>query len=52
MLDIHLFKGTVYVFMDFVRKFIHVLTASCSICAGDTCNSSTHSSNIDNQSNR
>ena len=48
MLDIHLFKGTVYVFMDFVRKFMHVLTASCSMCSGDSCcSSSNHSSVID-----
>lgn len=26
MLDIHLFKGTVYVFMDFVRKFMHLIS--------------------------
>lgn len=41
MLDIHLFKGTVYVFMDFVRKFMHVLTASCSMCSSNSnCGSS------------
>ena len=45
MLDVHLFKGTVFVFMDFVRKFIHVLTASCSMCINNSaCNSSAHSS--------
>ena len=52
MLDIHLFKGTVYVFMDFVRKFMHVLTASCSLCINNSaCNSSAHSSTIDLVSN-
>jgi hypothetical protein len=48
MLDIHLFKGTVYVFMDFVRKFMHVMTASCSLCISNSaCNSSAHSSTMD-----
>jgi len=48
MLDIHLFKGTLYVFMDFVRKFMHVITASCSLCISNSgCNSSAHSSTID-----
>ena len=46
MLDIHLFKGTLYVFIDFVRKFMHVITASCSLCItnNSACNSSAHSS--------
>jgi hypothetical protein len=46
MLDIHLFKGTVYVFMDFVRKFMHVITSCCSKCAisNDCASSSNHSS--------
>jgi hypothetical protein len=48
MLDIHLFKGTVYVFMDFVRKFMHVMTSSCSMCINNSaCNSSAHSSTMD-----
>ena len=48
MLDIHLFKGTSYLFMDFVRKFMHVLTASCSMCISNSaCGSSAHSSNVD-----
>ena len=52
MLDIHLFKGTVYVFMDFVRKFMHVMSASCSMCSGSSCcSSSNHSSFLDSQSN-
>jgi hypothetical protein len=51
MLDIHLFKGTVYVFMDFVHKFIHVLTASCSNATlNSQCSSSNHSSVLDGQS--
>ena len=29
MLDIHLFKGTVYVFMDFAKRFIEELRSSC-----------------------
>jgi hypothetical protein len=53
MLDIHLFKGTMYVFMDFVRKFMHVLTSSCSLCISNSaCNSSAHSSNVDAMSNQ
>jgi hypothetical protein len=53
MLDIHLFKGTVYVFMDFVRKFMHVLTASCSMCSNNSCCSSSNHSSVmgDGQSN-
>jgi hypothetical protein len=48
MLDVHLFKGTVFVFMDFVRKFMHVLTASCSMCISNSaCNSSAHSSTFE-----
>ncbi len=48
MLDVHLFKGTVFVFMDFVRKFMHVLTASCSMCINNSaCNSSAHSSTLE-----
>lgn len=48
MLDVHLFKGTVFVFMDFVKKFIHVLTASCSMCnSNSACNSSAHSSTFE-----
>jgi hypothetical protein len=51
MLDIHLFKGTVYVFMDFVRKFMHVLTASCSMCSSNSAQgSSAQGSNVDLQS--
>lgn len=51
MLDIHLFKGTTYVFMDFVRKFMHVLTSSCSVCTRDSFYSgSNHSSQADVQS--
>lgn len=46
MLDIHLFKGTLYVFMDFVRKFMHVITASCSLCSGNSCCSSSNHSSI------
>ena len=50
MLDIHLFKGTVYVFMDFVRKFLHVLTVTCSLCTSNSCcSSSNHSSNMDSR---
>ena len=45
MLDIHLFKGTVYVFNDFVRKFMHVITASCSLCTNNSCCSSSNHSN-------
>jgi len=53
MLDIHLFKGTVYVFMDFVRKFMHVITASCSLCITNSgCDSSAHSSTLDAMSNQ
>lgn len=33
MLDIHLFKGTVYVFMEFVSHFIQLVTSSCSVCS-------------------
>jgi hypothetical protein len=46
MLDIHLFKGTVYVFMEFVSHFIHMITASCSVCSQNNsgCASSNHSS--------
>lgn len=47
MLDIHLFKGTVYVFMDFVRKFIHIMTSQCSLCDSSCATSSNHSSLMD-----
>jgi hypothetical protein len=47
MLDVHLFKGTVCVFLDFVRRFTHVLTAACSQCSTHSnydASSSNHSS--------
>ena len=45
MLDIHLFKGTVYVFMEFVSHFIQLVTSSCSVCShNNSCCSSQHSS--------
>jgi len=44
MLDIHLFKGTVYVFMDFVRQFMHIITASCSLCSNNSCYTSSNNS--------
>lgn len=49
MLDIHLFKGTVYVFMDFIHKFIHVMASSCNVVCNNNnnnnsyCSSSNHS---------
>ncbi|TNV67668.1 hypothetical protein FGO68_gene5303 [Halteria grandinella] len=45
MLDIHLFKGTVYVFMEFVSHFMQIVTSSCSVCShNNSCCSSQHSS--------
>ena len=49
MLDIHLFKGTVYVFMDFVRKFMHLISTQ-ALCITNSC-SSNHESNMDGESN-
>lgn len=47
MLDIHLFKGTVNVFMDFIHKFIHLITLNCNVCVNPAdssyCSSSNHS---------
>ena len=42
MLDVHLFKGTVCVFMDFVRKFLHVM--SQAVAQTNSCCSSSRSS--------
>ena len=48
MLDIHLFKGTVCVFTEFVAQFIHLITSSCSICNfNSSCCSSSNQSQAD-----
>lgn len=53
MLDIHLFKGTVCVFTEFVSQFMHLITSSCSICNfNSSCCSSSNQSQMDGGSSR